>query len=151
MDVKDRDLLIAKLLNQGLSLSEVQKTLETEHQVRITYGELRLIAAGLQVNWKKLDVTKAAAVAAAAAAKPAALDALQKPRGATTEINLSKIQRPGAVLSGDATFKSGAKAEWWVDQMGRLGLAPKAGSAKPTEDDLQDFQLKLQEKIEGQA
>ena len=150
MDVKERDELVAKLLNEGHTLSEVQKTLETDHSVRITYGELRLIAAGLQVNWKKLDKSKAAAAVTPAVAQ--ALDQLKAPpAGGGTEVNLSRIQRPGAAISGDVKFKSGAKAEWWVDQMGRLGLAPAAGSARPTEDDLQDFQLKLQEKLEGQA
>ena len=58
MDANERDQLIARLLSEGNSLSEVQKLLETEHDLKITYMELRLIAAGLEVNWEKLDADK---------------------------------------------------------------------------------------------
>jgi hypothetical protein len=48
-------------------------------------------------------------------------------------------------------FASGAKAEWFVDAMGRLALNPAPGSAKPTECDIQEFQVELQRKLTGGA
>jgi len=47
------------------------------------------------------------------------------------------------------TFASGAKAEWFLDPSGRLGLNPAKGSSKPTEDDLVAFQEELQAKLGG--
>ncbi len=145
MDANERDQLIARLLSEGNSLSEVQKLLETEHDLRITYMELRLIAAGLEVNWEKLDADKVRKQ------KVPADDLLQPetPTSPATIVNVSKVVRPGAVFSGDATFKSGAKAEWWVDTTGRLGLNPAQSSEKPTEEDLEEFQLELQEQLRG--
>ena len=53
------------------------------------------------------------------------------------------------MLHGDVTFKSGKTADWFVDSMGRLGLNPTGGSAEPDEEDVAEFQVKLQEAIQG--
>ena len=144
MDTTERDRIIAGLLAEGRSLSEVQKILETEYEIKITYMDLRLIAADLEVNWEKQDAAKAEET-------PEVPDLSDVPAagGGETVINLSKIVRPGAVLSGDVVFKSGAKAEWYIDQMGRLGLSQADGAEKPTEDDLVEFQEKLQQELQG--
>ena len=69
------------------------------------------------------------------------------PAAAKAQVSINKLIRPGASLSGDVTFASGAKGEWWVDERGRLGLNPAAGSAKPTQDDVLDFQQALQDEV----
>ena len=53
----------------------------------------------------------------------------------------SGLVRPGALASGTVSFGSGAKAEWIVDQMGRLGLENVVG--EPTEEDFAEFQQEL--------
>ena len=151
MDTAERDALIGKLLAEGHGLSEVQKVLETEHDYKITYMELRLIASDLEVNWKKLDEAKnpkkdedeeddTAALADEPAAGPG-----------ETVVTVSKLVRPGAIFSGDVIFKSGIKAEWYLDQMGRLGLNPENEDDKPDEEDLMEFQQKLQEELQSRG
>ena len=66
-----------------------------------------------------------------------------------TVVNVSKLVRPGAVMSGDVKFKSGARAEWSLDPIGRLSLNPAGSSGSPTEEDLQDFQIELQKSLQG--
>ena len=55
MDSQERDKVIAKLISEGTSLSDVQKILEKEHDYKITYMELRLVSSSLEVNWDAVD------------------------------------------------------------------------------------------------
>jgi hypothetical protein len=146
---EERNRFIAARLSEGMSLSDVQKLLAEQHGINLTYLDLRLIASELKVDWAKSNKKKAdqkkepvpdlAKMAAAGKA------------GKSTQVTVHKVVRPGASMSGEVQFASGAKGEWFVDSYGRLGLAPAAGSSKPTEDDVQEFQLELQRKLTGQG
>ena len=80
---------------------------------------------------------------------PAAANApeAEAPHGAVpvgkTVVELSKIVRPGMMLSGTVKFASGSTAEWYVDQLGRLGLENLKGE-KPTQEDIEAFQIELE-------
>lgn len=63
-----------------------------------------------------------------------------KMRGKTT-VTVSPIQRPGFVACGSVSFGSGASAEWFLDQTGRLALDNATG--KPDQQDLREFQMEL--------
>ncbi len=148
MNTEQRDRFIAEQLDAGLSLSDVQKVLADEHGITLTYFDLRLIAADLEVDWAKHESDDDAEDAAAPAA-PDPDAVADTPKG--TQVTLSKLVRPGAAMSGDVEFASGAKAEWFVDATGRLGLNPAPDSPKPTPEDLQEFQIELQRKLTGNA
>ena len=60
---------------------------------------------------------------------------------------VDQLTRPGALVSGKVTFTDGKSAEWYLDQMGRLGLVPKGQGYKPSQDDLMDFQAELQSEL----
>lgn len=146
METAERDKLIAGLLAEGHSLSDVQKILKDEHRIQLTYMELRMISVDLEVDWKQFDPPD----------DPDADDDADAPAGGDdastaggTHVEVSKVVRPGAVMSGEVTFQSGARAEWFLDQMGRLGLNPIGDSDKPSEDDLREFQVELQRKLQG--
>ncbi len=145
MEEIERNQLIAKLISDGMSLSDVQKALKDEYNIQMTYMELRLISSDLDVNWEKCD-------AKAAAAKPKVIDpndTVDDGGLGGTQVNVNKVVRPGAVMSGDVTFASGARADWQIDPMGRLALNPIGDSGKPTEADLQEFQMELQRILQG--
>ncbi|NLF16514.1 MAG: hypothetical protein GX595_04560 [Lentisphaerae bacterium] len=163
MTDQERNQLIARKLGEGMSLSDLQKLLKSEYGLQMTYLELRLLAAELPVDWGPEKPEKPEKPASAADDLAAAdddlgaaddddaaddLDADTPGRGRTT-VSISKLVRPGAAISGDVVFASGAKAEWFVDTMGRLGLNPAPGSARPTQDDLRDFQTELQRQLSG--
>jgi hypothetical protein len=114
----------------------------------MTYLELRLLAADLKVNWRKQDPVvraKPDAKAADLAGAPAAVPA----PGGKVQVTVSKLVRPGAAMSGDVVFASGARAEWFVDNYGRFGMNPSPDKLKLTQEDLIDFQEALQEKLGG--
>ena len=51
------------------------------------------------------------------------------------------------MVSGKVNFSDGKSADWYLDQMGRLGLVPKEQGYKPSEEDLMDFQTELQSEL----
>ncbi|MCK5747236.1 MAG: hypothetical protein KAH44_13525, partial [Oricola sp.] len=123
---EDRDRFIAQQLSTGMSLSDVQKLLANEHGITLTYFDLRLIAADLDVDWQKIEANKPKKKENKAA------DLSQPPASASgTSITVHKVVSPGASMSGEVTFGSGAKAEWLVDNLGRLSLTQKPGAEKP--------------------
>ncbi len=152
-------------LQKGESLSEIQKLVNEKFSQRMTYMEIRILASELEsVDWKALDpraqaeaakkakeeeeAKRAAAVGTESGGDaPAAADApADTPAGAAagkTVVELSKLARPGMMLSGTVKFASGSTAEWYVDNMGRLGLENLKGD-KPTPEDIEAFQVELE-------
>jgi len=63
------------------------------------------------------------------------------------KVKVDQIAQPGAVVSGSVTFSDGNTAAWYLDQFGRLGLAPKKQGYKPPASDLQVFQTELQNEL----
>jgi hypothetical protein len=50
-------------------------------------------------------------------------------------------------VSGKVTFSDGNSADWYLDQTGRLGLAPKKEGYRPTAADVQAFQMALEREL----
>ena len=63
-------------------------------------------------------------------------------------MGVDQIARPGAIVSGKVTFSDGQKAEWYLDQTGRLGVLPAQQGYKPSAADVQEFQMALQEQLQ---
>ena len=153
---------MAEELQKGESLSDIQKMVNEKFSVHMTYMDIRILASELEtVDWKALDprAQEAAAKRAKEEAEKAAAEAetpetaevgaaapgAEPPASATgkTVVELSKLARPGMMLSGTVKFASGSTAEWYVDQMGRLGLENLKGE-KPTPEDIEAFQIELE-------
>ena len=62
-------------------------------------------------------------------------------------MTVDQIARPGAMVSGKVTFSDGQKADWYLDQTGRLGMMPAVQGYKPLPADVQQFQLALQDEM----
>ena len=177
MTNEERNRVIMEKLNEGMSLSDVQKFLERECGLRMTYFDLRMLAADLQVDWEKQDRPKADTsidVSKAPVQRPqppppqpqpqegADDDDVQPEDGGEEQatpapapadghsaIVLDETPIPGAAVSGTVTFPSGASGRWVLTRDGRFGLEPDEGSAQPTEDDYAVFQQALQRKLAG--
>lgn len=155
---------VAGWIEEGLKLSEIQKRLDAELGVRMTYIEVRLLVDDLKLVPKD-----------PAPVNPVELGSPQAPADATDEheapipgdeadgtplaegegpagtgrvaVTVDEIARPGALVSGGVTFSDGNSAIWYLDQLGRLGLAPKQQGYKPSAIDLQIFQTELQNRM----
>lgn len=142
---------VAQWVAEGLKLSQIQTRIQDEFGLRITYMEVRFLVDDLKLTLKEPEPVKTAPpvlptqppppVAPAAPTAPAPAPA-HGPGG--VKVSADAISRPGTLASGKVTFSDGMTAEWYLDQMGRLGLAPKTKGYRPTSADVQDFQAELE-------
>ena len=149
MDDNQIKEIVRKELNKGTALGEVQRMLQEEHDVNMTYFDLRMMAAELDVDWDKQEDKK---TVTEAASTEGILDEQPQEGGAATgtQVTVDKVTRPDALMSGTVKFKSGASGKWFIDHAQQLGLSPDPGSSKPTQDDVIEFQQELQKAVRGQ-
>ena len=149
MDDNQIKEIVRKELNKGTALGEVQRMLQEEHDVNMTYFDLRMMAAELDVDWDKQEDKK---TVTEAASTEGILDEHPPEGGAATgtQVTVDKVTRPDALMSGTVKFKSGASGKWFIDHAQQLGLSPDPGSSKPTQDDVIEFQQELQKAVRGQ-
>ena len=139
MKLKDEEkAAVANWIREGASLSEVQKRLESEFEVRMTYMDLRFMVDDLDLEIQS----------AAPKFDDPVPSAMPGGEAGGVSVTLDKVTRPDALVSGQVTFSDGQSAQWHLDQMGRLAMNPSQPGYKPTEEDLQKFQEKLREAVE---
>jgi hypothetical protein len=140
----DQKAAISKWIEAGASLSEIQKRLKEEFQISITYLEARLLADDLKLALKEPE--RPAEQPPLPAAEP------EKPAlSGKVSVTMDQITRPGAMVSGRVTFSDGQKAEWYLDQTGRLGLNPSTPGYRPSQQDVMDFQVELEKLARSQG
>lgn len=142
---------IGEWITQGMKLSEIQSRLNSELGLRLTYMEVRLLVDDLRLTPKDTEPAKVAASPLSGTAMPANKDLRnQGPTPAPANgvsVSVDQITRAGAVVSGKVTFSDGNKADWYVDQMGRLGLAAQQPGYRPPAADMPQFQAALDNEL----
>ena len=141
-------------LAAGVSLSDIQNHINAEFKTSLTYMDVRILASTLDVDWQALDPNAKKAAepeendnpAPEEPAAPQEPDAVEADEASDTVVEVSKLARPGMMLSGSVKFASGSTAEWYVDNMGRLGLENLVGE-KPTQEDIEKFQIELDKAV----
>jgi hypothetical protein len=134
---------------EGAKLSEIQNRLLSEFGKKLTYMEVRFLVDDLKLTPKdpeppKVVAPPADAAKAAAEKTPSPTDA---PLPGGVSVSVDQLTKPGATISGKATFSDGQIADWYLDQTGRLGVVPKQAGYKPSAADVQNFQTALQQEI----
>src|SRR5262245_41553139 len=153
---------VAAWIADGLKLSEIQNRLAAELGVRLTYMDVRLLVDDLKLTPKDVELPKPAAsaltqpqAASGAAAKGPKDHSAAKPSrsnepgpaAGNVSLSVDPIARPGAVVSGKVVITDGNKAEWYIDQTGRLVLAPEQAGYRPPAADVQQFQMALESEL----
>jgi hypothetical protein len=146
---------VAGWIAEGMKLSEIQNRLASELDVRMTYMDVRLLVDDLKLTPKDIEPPKPIAPVAPAPAAPQPspaglkLDNAPAPESSVSSVSVSvdQLARPGAVVSGKVTFGDGKKADWYIDQTGRLGLAPQEAGYRPPAADVQQFQILLEAEL----
>ncbi|HAR68066.1 MAG TPA: hypothetical protein DCR55_17970 [Lentisphaeria bacterium] len=150
MSEQERNKIIARLMAEGVELPQVQTILKDEHGVSLTYMELRMIALDLEVNWEQFDTPEPEPDDEEEGGGEAEEGAGEDVAPGKVSVTLNTVHPPGAMLSGQVTFASGASGDWYIDQMQRFGFTPK-GDAEPTPEDMQEFQTELQQMLQSGA
>jgi hypothetical protein len=152
---------VTEWIGQGLKLSDIQNRLGSELGLTLTYMEVRLLVDDLKLTPKDVErpktpqtglgsATTPAPAAAAPATTPTAPEAApgETPAGpGGVSVIVDHLARPGAVVSGKVTFSDGNRAEWYLDQSGRLGLVPQQTGYRPPAGDVQQFQAALESEL----
>lgn len=149
---------VARWLEEGLKLAEIQTRLASEMGVKLTYMEVRFLVDDLHLTPKDPDPPEVETPLASPeedlgdpiplpAAEQAPVPAPEPPVGGGVQVSVDALTKPGSLASGQVTFSDGNQAEWYLDQMGRLGLAPKTEGYRPSPGDIQEFQVALEQEI----
>lgn len=144
---------VSEWIAAGAKLSEVQTRLANELGIRLTYMEVRFLVDDLKLRLKDPEPPKPATPPPPAPAplkttpvSPEEPEVLP-PAGGQVSVTVDQIARPGALVSGGVTFSDGMKADWYLDQTGRLGLVSKQQGYKPSQADVQQFQMALEREM----
>ena len=71
------------------------------------------------------------------------------PAGASSlKLEVDRLVRPGAMVSGSVTFTDGVTGKWALDQYGRLMLDTSQKGYQPTPADVQAFQRELSTQLQ---
>lgn len=150
----DIKLYMASRIAEGISLSDIQMEVNEKFAQKLTYMDIRILASTLDIDWQaraakaKEEEARAAEEAEAAKAEEVPADTPAEESTGSTVVEVSKLMRPGTALSGTVKFASGSTADWYIDQTGRLGLENLVGE-KPTQEDIQQFQVELEKAVYG--
>ncbi|HEX3718062.1 MAG TPA: hypothetical protein VH595_08845 [Verrucomicrobiae bacterium] len=146
LDEKQRQA-ITKWIDEGLKLSEIQKRIESDFGMRVTYLDVRLMIDDLKLQPKDPPPPPKPVAPATPGAPGADFGAGALPPSGVS-VSVDQLTKPGALVSGKVKFSDGKSADWFLDQTGRLGLAPAEKGYKPPAADLQDFQITLQNELQ---
>ena len=141
---------------EGLKVSEIQSRLDKELGVRLTYMEVRFLLDDLRLTPKDQPTPQTEKQIgqpgpASSQAPPPGLAAPTPPTslgGSKVTVSVDAVTKPGTLVSGSVTFTDGQSAAWHLDQTGRLGLAPQQQGYRPLPEDLEDFQVALQNELQ---
>jgi hypothetical protein len=158
MDVTDEQKAqIRQWATDGATLAEIQERLRKELGIALNYMETRLLVSDLNVSLQEkqkistnIDLaqlgTKPASAAASAPPSPAPAGAPGK-----LQVTIDDIAPPHALVSGKVTFSDGTRAEWYLDELGRLAINPPVPGYRPSQADLSAFQRELQRLAQGRG
>lgn len=155
----------------GASLSVVQQNLKREFGITLTYIDTRLLVLEIGAEVQDKPEPKPPKEVAPKQAEPQAEDpyaeefeedeagapaeatvpAEPQPDGsaaAKVTLTLDRLVVPGAMVSGSVTFSDGVKARWLIDQHGRFGLDAETPGYRPSNPDLQAFQMQLRTELQ---
>ena len=139
---------VAAWIEEGLKLADIQKRLENEFGLRLTYLDVRLLVDDLRLKPKDPPPAAKAPSTVLEEAKSQSAPVPADTGSGKVSVTVDQLARPGALVSGRVKFSDGKSADWLLDQMGRLALVPAEKGYKPLPADLQDFQIALQNELQ---
>ena len=142
----EQKMEIAKWIADGMGLSDVQKRINQDFGIVMTYMDVRFLVDDLDLTLT--DPTKP---------EPAKQDDDVSylinedplPSGGSVQIEVDGVTPPGAMASGSVTFSDGESKKWTIDQFGRLGMTGGKSDYKPSDEDVMEFQQQLEKALRG--
>ena len=152
--------IVTQWAAEGYTLAEIQKRINDEFKLSLTFMDVRFLILDMGIDIKdrqpseasiSLDLSKHAPAQTAKSSEPQGIsDKLTESQtlgGVSVEID--RVKKPNAVLSGTVTFSDGVSASWSLDQLGRLAINPGQAGYKPSQNDIEEFQKELSQRIQS--
>jgi hypothetical protein len=145
--------LVRQWAAAGATLPEIQKKIKEELKIPVTFMETRFLVLDLNMDIKEKTPVAQANIDLS---KPSSAGAENEVPGENAapggvSVELDRVVKAGAIVSGKVTFSDGETAAWSLDQFGRLALAPANTGYRPNQDDLQSFQQELARLIQSRG
>lgn len=134
----DQKNAIRQWAEDGATMADIQKQMNEQWQIRVTYMDTRFLILDLGITLKpevKEEPKKEEPV----------LDEAEAASG--VQVTQDEIVIPGMMFSGKVRFSDGEKALWYVDNTGRLGLDPDTAGYRPVQEDIMAFQNELKQML----
>ena len=138
----------------GAQMADVQKRLNDEFEISVTYMDTRFLSLDLDLQFQSEEEETPEPAAEEGALDEGAPVASVPDAGGGFQpvtVGLDSIARPGAMVSGTVSFSDGEKGRWMIDEMGRPSVDPDTPGYQPAEHDLMDFQNRLRDLLDGHA
>jgi hypothetical protein len=152
----DQKEVIKQWVGEGCNLAEIQRRIASEFGTTMTYMDVRFLILDLEVaivepEEPEPEPEDAPAPVDSAAPPPppppAAAPAPGDPLGGSVSVEMDRLVRPGALVSGSVVFSDGVTATWMLDQTGRLAIDASQPGYRPSEADNAAFVKTLQDEI----
>jgi hypothetical protein len=141
---------ITRWVADGMGLSELQKKLDSEFGIVMTYMDVRFLVDDLDLSLVDLEEPATNKDEAETAEDISAdLDETKSVGGVQLEVDT--VVPPGAMASGSVVFSDGVSKSWTIDQFGRLGLSGGQEGYKPSDEDLMEFQRQLESSLRNKG
>lgn len=156
----EQKTLVAQWVKEGCGLSEIQRRITDQFKLSLTYMDVRflVIELGLDIQDKRKSPAVAQAIPPAAPPSDVTADAgddtlpdlAPEPPAGTggVSVEIDRLTLPGALVSGSVVFSDGVKANWSLDQAGRLALGAKDKNYRPSAQDVQEFQMAIARELQ---
>lgn len=140
---------IAGWVAEGMGLSEVQKKINSDFGIVMTYMDVRFLVDDLDLTLVDKEEDKPKDADEDAPQPQSAEEAILGEGGVSVEVD--PVTPPGAMASGSVTFSDGQSKKWTLDQFGRLGLSGGDEGYKPSDEDVMEFQKQLDGALRGKG
>ena len=132
---EEQKATIHQWAEDGATMADIQRLINETWEIRITYMDTRFLILDLGITLKQELKEKPK--------KEEPADATLDENFRSVQVDRDAIVIPGMLYSGKVVFSDGARAMWYVDETGRLGLDPASPDYHPTPEDIAVFQNEL--------
>jgi len=143
----DQKLEIAKWVSDGMGLSDVQKKINQDFGIVLTYMDVRFLVDDLDLTL--VDPEQPAPPKDLSDTSTPDSSEEETTLGSGVQIEVDAVTPPGAMASGSVTFSDGEAKKWTIDQFGRLAMSGGSADYKPSDQDVMEFQQQLEKALRG--
>jgi len=152
----EQKTFVTQWVKEGCGLSEIQRRMTEQFKLSLTYMDVRFLIIELGLNIQDKRKNPLAEQPISPSSRPASPDAeeipelLPKPPTGTggVSVDIDRLTLPGSMVSGTVVFSDGVKANWSLDQTGRLALGAKDKNYRPSAQDVQEFQMAIARELQ---